>query len=245
MYTRKIFPRWISSVRRRHCLCLYRSIRHIILLHKVLPSQPRSLTLFVYISTRAHAHTPARIRAAGKYYKTLIWYIPRVLFISLGSRIPSVLKLNWIPPGPFAATAVVVGFEWRRGGVCMGRCVVRARKLFSAAVLKNYAGRARGAVCCRLRWIYIYKHILGIRRVCAYVCTMCIYIYIYMYYLLLRFYDNCREENRKRAAGRGWLYGRGRKVWTIRKQSGACTVLILEIRINLRAVETLRLYNII
>jgi len=36
----------------------------------------------------------------------------------------------------------------------------------------------------------------------VYVCTM--FIYVYMYYLLLRFYDNCREENRKRAAGRGW-----------------------------------------
>lgn len=152
---------------------------HYIITQGPPPPNPRSLTLFVYISTRAHAHTPTRIRAAGKYYKTLIWYIPRVLFISPGSRIPSVLKLNWIPPGPFAATAVVVGFEWWSGGVCMGRCVVRGRKLFSAAVLKNYAGRARGAVCCRLRWIYIYinKHRLGIRRVCMYVCTMFIYIY--------------------------------------------------------------------
>jgi len=43
-----------------------------------------------------------------------------VLFISPGSRIPSVLKLNWIPPGPFAATAVDVGFERGDGGVCGG-----------------------------------------------------------------------------------------------------------------------------
>lgn len=36
----------------------------------------------------------------------------------------------------------------------------------------------------------------------------------------------------------------GEKSLNVRKQSGACTVLILKIRINLRTVETLRLYNI-
>lgn len=75
----------------------------------------------------------------------------------------------------------------------MGRCsVVRARKLFSAVVLKNYAGHA----CCGLlsAWsnIYIYIHTLrgiGIYNVC-------------MYYLLLRFYDNCHAKKAEKGLPR-------------------------------------------
>lgn len=99
-------------------------------------------------------------------------FVLSYFLVLVGPARVRVLKLNWI------------SFVRGRGGFGRGA----ERKLFPpAAVSKELRGTC-GAVC------YVGAYTLYI----IYIYT---YIRVLLHYLLLRFYDNCREENRTRADG--------------------------------------------
>lgn len=106
------------------------------------------------------------------------------------ARVPSALKLNGIPQ------VLPCEGEGERENFCRRRSL---KKLYAV----------RHAVLSGRRTSVYSKYEFRQPYTCGahdytYVCT---YTFGYCVYLLLRFYDNCREENRKTADGERWRRG--------------------------------------